>query len=316
MAIFGRQKRQPRTYWAELGFMVLGLLGLQPTLFMSLLQGTPEKVVNYAQQNGYSVSPQSLETFRDWTGSQITGLLPHSQQGPMNTQNGWAPVPVQARGTLPSTSYIPNSYMAPQPMMQPFTTQNGYSQQNGYTQQNVYSPAATYTQQPTAYGQAGGQYLQPSNGQLGFSQADNRYPNHFQNNSSMTGQTSANSYPPNQFQTAQHPAVGPQTGFGYNNQYSANPNVYGNGTYQGQGYNVPPSNQQPFYGGSTLNANANPYGAPGPNTLNNSHNSSNTWSRATPLSSPSSYSASQFNGSQANPGAWQRYQPANSPLYR
>ncbi len=346
MAIFGRQKRQPRTYWAELGFMILGLLGLQPTLFMSLLQGTPEKVANYAEQNGYSVSPQSLEAIRDWTTSHLTGLLPHSQQGPMSTPNGWAPVPVQASGGLPSTSYTPSGYLASQSMTQP------------YPMQNTYGTAAGYAQQPATYGQPN--YSQPGYGQSNFGQSNYgqfgnaqtgygqqpqygtnpanattngwnsqpmngvqnpnvRYQNAYQNT------YSANANPTNtfgnQYQTAQHPAVNPQTGYGYNSPY------------QTPGYNVPPSNQQPYYGGSTLNANANPYGAVGPNGATNSYNSNNTWSRATPLGSstgftgfgapsysqsysPTNYSASQFNGTQPNAGTWQRYQPSGSPLYR
>ncbi len=336
MAIFGRQKRQPRTYWAELGFMILGLLGLQPTLFMSLLQGTPEKVANYAEQNGYSVSPQSLEAIRDWTTSHLNGLLPHSQQGPMSTPNGWAPVPVQATGALPSTSYTPSGYLASQPMTQP------------YPMQNTYGTAAGYAQQPATYGQTGAGYGQPNYSQPGYSQPGYSQPNYGQSNYGQFGNAqagygqqpqygtnpantySANTYSANanptnsfgnQYQTAQHPAVNPQTGYGYNNPY------------QTPGYNVPSSNQQPYYGGSSLNANANPYGASGPAGATNSYNSNNTWSRATPLGSstggsgfgapsysqsypPANYSASQFNGTQPNAGTWQRYQSPGSPLYR
>lgn len=314
MAIFGRQKRQPRTYWAELGFMILGLLGLQPTLFMSLLQGTPEKVANYAEQNGYSVSPQSLEAFRDWTTSHLNGLLPHSQQGPMSTPNGWAPVPVQATGTLPSTSYTPNGYLASQPMTQP------------YPMQNAYGTPASYAPQPAAYGQTAAGYGQPLNAaQNPNVQYQNGYQNSYPNSSFPNNAYSTNAYPANSFanqnQTAQHSAINPQTGYGYNSPY------------QTQGYNVPPSNQQPYYGGSSLNANANPYGVPGPGGATNSYNSNNTWSRATPMGSstgvsgfgapsysqnysPSNYSASQFNGTQPNSGTWQRYQSPGSPLYR
>jgi hypothetical protein len=368
MAIFGRQKRQPRTYWAELGFMILGLLGLQPTLFMSLLQGTPEKVANYAEQNGYSVSPQSLEAIRDWTTSQLTGLLPHSQQGPISTPNGWAPVPVQGSGALPSTSYTPSGYLASQPMTQP------------YPMQNTYGTAAGYAQQPAAYGQTATGYGQPNYSQPGYGQSNygqsnygqfgnaqagygqqpqygtnpvnattngwnsqpmngvqnpnvryqNGYQNNYPNNSLPANTYSANTYSANatptnsfgnQYQTAQHPAVNPQTDYGYNSPY------------QTPGYTAPPSNQQPYYGGSSLNANANPYGVPGPSGATNSYNSNNTWSRATPLGSstgfsgsgapsysqsysPANYSASQFNGTQPNAGTWQRYQSPGSPLYR
>ena len=291
MAIFGRQKRQPRTYWAELGFMILGLLGLQPTLFMSLLQGTPEKVANYAEQNGYSVSPQSLEAIRDWTTSHLTGLLPHSQQGPMSTPNGWAPVPVQATGALPSTSYTPSGYLASQPMTQP------------YPMQNTYGTAAGYAQQPATYGQTAAGYGQPNYGQSNYGQ--------FGNAQAGYGQP---------LNAAQNPNVQYQNG--YQNSYP-NSSLPTN--------SVPSSNQQPYYGGSSLNA--NPYGAPGPGGATNSYNSNNTWSRATPLGSstgvsgygapsyyqsypPANYSASQFNGTQPNAGTWQRYQSPGSPLYR
>jgi hypothetical protein len=311
MAIFGRQKRQARTYWAELGFMILGLLGLQPTLFMSLLQGTPEKVANYAEQNGYSVSPQSLEAIRDWTTSHLTGLLPHSQQGPMSTPNGWAPVPVQATGALPSTSYTPSGYLASQPMTQP------------YPMQNTYGTAAGYAQQPATYGQTAAGYGQPNYSQPNYSQPGYGQPNYGQSN---YGQSNYG-----QFGNA-------QAGYGQPLNAAQNPNVQYQNGYQNSYPNsslptnsVPSSNQQPYYGGSSLNA--NPYGAPGPGGATNSYNSNNTWSRATPLGSstgvsgygapsysqsysPTNYSASQFNGIQPNAGTWQRYQPPGSPLYR
>ena len=301
MAIFGRQKRQARTYWAELGFMILGLLGLQPTLFMSLLQGTPEKVANYAEQNGYSVSPQSLEAIRDWTTSHLTGLLPHSQQGPMSTPNGWAPVPVQATGALPSTSYTPSGYLASQPMTQP------------YPMQNTYGTAAGYAQQPATYGQTAAGYGQPNYGQSNYGQS-----NYGQSNYGQFGNAQAGYGQP--LNAAQNPNVQYQNG--YQNSYP-NSSLPTN--------SVPSSNQQPYYGGSSLNA--NPYGAPGPGGATNSYNSNNTWSRATPLGSstgvsgygapsysqsypPANYSASQFNGTQPNAGTWQRYQSPGSPLYR
>ena len=306
MAIFGRQKRQARTYWAELGFMILGLLGLQPTLFMSLLQGTPEKVANYAEQNGYSVSPQSLEAIRDWTTSHLTGLLPHSQQGPMSTPNGWAPVPVQATGALPSTSYTPSGYLASQPMTQP------------YPMQNTYGTAAGYAQQPATYGQTAAGYGQPNYSQPGYSQPNYGQSNYGQSNYGQFGNAQAGYGQP--LNAAQNPNVQYQNG--YQNSYP-NSSLPTN--------SVPSSNQQPYYGGSSLNA--NPYGAPGPGGATNSYNSNNTWSRATPLGSstgvsgygapsysqsypPANYSASQFNGTQPNAGTWQRYQSPGSPLYR
>ena len=316
MAIFGRQKRQPRTYWAELGFMILGLLGLQPTLFMSLLQGTPEKVANYAEQNGYSVSPQSLEAIRDWTTSHLTGLLPHSQQGPMSTPNGWAPVPVQATGALPSTSYTPSGYLASQPMTQP------------YPMQNTYGTAAGYAQQPATYGQTAAGYGQPNYSQPGYSQPNYGQSNYGQSNYGQSNYGQSNY---GQFGNA-------QAGYGQPLNAAQNPNVQYQNGYQNSYPNsslptnsVPSSNQQPYYGGSSLNA--NPYGAPGPGGATNSYNSNNTWSRATPLGSstgvsgygapsysqsypPANYSASQFNGTQPNAGTWQRYQSPGSPLYR
>ena len=316
MAIFGRQKRQARTYWAELGFMILGLLGLQPTLFMSLLQGTPEKVANYAEQNGYSVSPQSLEAIRDWTTSHLTGLLPHSQQGPMSTPNGWAPVPVQATGALPSTSYTPSGYLASQPMTQP------------YPMQNTYGTAAGYAQQPATYGQTAAGYGQPNYSQPGYSQPNYGQSNYGQSNYGQSNYGQSNY---GQFGNA-------QAGYGQPLNAAQNPNVQYQNGYQNSYPNsslptnsVPSSNQQPYYGGSSLNA--NPYGAPGPGGATNSYNSNNTWSRATPLGSstgvsgygapsysqsypPANYSASQFNGTQPNAGTWQRYQSPGSPLYR
>ena len=219
----------------------------------------------------------------------------------MSTPNGWAPVPVQATGALPSTSYTPSGYLASQPMTQP------------YPMQNTYGTAAGYAQQPATYGQTAAGYGQPNYGQSNYGQS-----NYGQSNYGQFGNAQAGYGQP--LNAAQNPNVQYQNG--YQNSYP-NSSLPTN--------SVPSSNQQPYYGGSSLNA--NPYGAPGPGGATNSYNSNNTWSRATPLGSstgvsgygapsysqsypPANYSASQFNGTQPNAGTWQRYQSPGSPLYR
>jgi hypothetical protein len=359
MAIFTRQKRQPRTYWAELGFMVLGLLGLQPSLFLSLFQSAPAKVASYAEQNGYNVSAQSLEGYRDWATSQINGLLPHPSTSSYNNSNGWAPAPVNVNGTMPSTSYTPGAYLASNTTAQPYAQPHAYSTQP-YAQQQYTQPAFT---QP-AYGQpAYGQqapanynynynqpaYAQPlqSNGQYSNGQqySSNQYSNNQYPAASYTptpytpAQYTAAPYSTGQYQTAQHPAVYNQQAY-QNKAPQSNQGYNVTGGFNSQGYGAPTYNQQPTYGGATLNANAPTYATPNVNSFGS------TWNRASPLSTgygantnsngpslfgspsgfagynspsyaPTGYSAAQNNYGSSNLGTWQRYQPpGGSPLYR
>ncbi len=64
MAHFARQKRQSRFYWAELGFIALGLLGLQPGLFTHLIFGPPARPSSYDDSRYQAFSNQALSQFQ------------------------------------------------------------------------------------------------------------------------------------------------------------------------------------------------------------------------------------------------------------
>lgn len=335
MALFSRQKRQPRTYWAELGFLVLGLLGLQPNLFLSLLQSAPAKVASYAEQNGYPVSPQSLEAFRNWSASQLAGVAPQLQSNPSAVPGGWQQpnYPAPTTGGWHQPNQLTGGWHQPnQP--QPATT--GGSTTGGWHQSGYAQPAAGYGQ--STYGQAVSQYGQATNGQAYYGQqplqnpmspaalpasgwgnpasgawpaAQDRFQNNgnsYQTNASTTGPYSARWSGQEAYQA--YPQLSTTAPVGYGNQNQYNPQV---GATHQQGFGA--THQQGF----ALNANSNAMGVSNTNRMNNVTGSNGTWARATPLTNSGPLGNSNgSNGfdSQLNSGNWQRYQPAGSPLYR
>ena len=175
MAAFIRQKRQSRFYWAELGFMALGLLGLQPALFTNFLMGTQSKPA-YNDASYANPQLQSFEIYKDWAASQLASILTHGQAGPVNTGNGWLPQPVGTNGALPSTTFAPNNFV-PNQVAANYTHPSPYAQQQYTYPQQTY-PQQTYAQQPhsqsAAYGQ--GAYGSPTYGSPTYAQAPYNYP--------------------------------------------------------------------------------------------------------------------------------------------
>ncbi len=297
MAVFGRQKRQSRFYWAELGFMALGLLGLQPSLFTSLFTGFKAKTASYADQNYPSTQPQSLDFYRDWAAFQLASLMTQPQSGPISTPNGWAPAPVNGSQVLSSAYVQPGyaaphyssapsygssapSYGTPQYAAQNYPAQNYVPNQTNPVQFN--GPASSYPQnlaqpnyapQQQPYAQSAYSQMQPSsNGAYSptFSTAAN--PNN--QSAHMAQSTIANPY-------------------GYPNQ-ATNANGYGASSNGSQPQYLPNSSYSTGYGVPTAN-NANPYG----NGL-----------RTGTYSNPQSNTG-------VSSGTWQRYQaPTSSTYYR
>ena len=152
MAHYSRQKRQSRFYWAELGFMALGLLGLQPGLFTHLIFGSPSRPSSYDDSHYQAFSNQALsqiqelDHYRDWPQTYLAsyhptqqispGQFPHPSiyAQPQQLQYAQSMPPIAAAGWQNQATYLAQS-------------------NNGYTQPSVTAsgsqPTATYP--PSSY---------------------------------------------------------------------------------------------------------------------------------------------------------------------
>ena len=302
MAVFGRQKRQSRFYWAELGFMALGLLGLQPSLFTSLFTGVQSKPASYVDPNYTTAQP--LDLYRDWAASQLVSFVTNPHSGQVHTTNGWAPTPFNG-SQVPPTSYGQPGYAAPQyPPAQPYGTPQ-YAAQN-YPTQN-YAPSYTNP------GQLNGP---PNSNPQNFAQsnyAPQQQQPYAQPAYSQMQPSSNGAYSPT-FSTAANP----------NNQSAymaqsnaANPYVRPNQATHANGYGAYSNVSQPAYqpsGSYSTGYGVQGYGVP---TSNNANPYDNGVAAGTsPYASQPGTSNPQSNTGVSS-GTWQRYQaPTSSTYYR
>lgn len=160
MAHFARQKRQSRFYWAELGFMALGLLGLQPSLFTNLIMGSQTK------SNPFHSTPQNqpLDLYRDLSATHLASYYPTQLSYPTQPSiglpamvQGWPQYTPPTYGQNPPSgqpTYGQPTYgQLPQnPYSQPFQQLNAHSQtvptSGLYAQQNYSTPSAYNSQIP------------------------------------------------------------------------------------------------------------------------------------------------------------------------
>ncbi len=132
MAHFARQKRQSRFYWAELGFIALGLLGLQPGLFTYLIFGSPSRSSSF-DDSYYQVFPnqalnqiQVSDNSRDWPQTYLASYQP--------------------------VNAFPSSYAQPHQLL--YAEMPTYSGSAPYPQQQNYSPQSANYQQQLQYAQS------------------------------------------------------------------------------------------------------------------------------------------------------------------
>jgi len=279
MAYFARQKRQSKFYWAELGFMALGLLGLQPSLFTNLILGSPAKSISYKEPYYQAAIYQ-----------------------PFDGTNSY----------LPSTSYNQSAYHQPYnyvqqiPYTQPASAQPLYAQplyaqplyaQPLYAQQPVgsglsliaqpqnYLPQSAYYQQPqqfspSAYQVASGAW---ANQPAYLAQANTGY---------STPSAAAN-----------------------NNWLGAQPNLYGNNNSNYQPTTNYPSNLYPS--NTNSKASAYPYNALAPRSAQQQTFGNNTrYYNSGATNNTSTAQSYPYQSNSATSGSWQRYQAPGSPLYR
>ena len=171
MSNFPRQKRQARSYWAELGFLALGLFALQPSLLSNLLSGSQSN--SSFELGSRTMAPQNplAQNSQNWrVNSFDPNYAPPYQYAPMS---GHQNVPSQYIVGLqnPMNSVSPNNSSGQ--YYPAYTT----GQVNGQTQQ--LSPYYGF-QQPQA--------LQSSNGYAYGYQPE--YPN-----ARSSGNTPSNGWP-------------------------------------------------------------------------------------------------------------------------
>ncbi|MCY2985414.1 MAG: hypothetical protein NTY15_17440 [Planctomycetota bacterium] len=293
MAHFARQKRQTKTYWAELGFMALGLFGLQPGLFTSLL--TPSQTKFSAATDPYLSAYQSRPAsgYSEYPPTHNTSQLGAFTQQLLSTQAAYNPSYLlsndsQAYSSQPILSQAfpagQNAYQAtPQFSYNQPSAQTGFSQQSFGQQTNLQS----YPQsQNLAAQQNYQQYQQPV--QTTYQQNQIAWPN------------------PANYVAQAHSG------------YSAASS--GSGLYANNGVNYQPNSayQLSSYSG----ARNNPYSAYEPYPPQQSLFGNGTGSTAfnsNGYHTGSNYgttSAQNYPYQTANTGGWQRYLAPGSPLYR
>ena len=307
MAYFARQKRQSRFYWAELGFMALGLLGLQPSLFTNLLASAQSRTNSYAYAHYPTQQGQVSRGYENLPSHQFAWYLPAYSTIPSNPSNGWQPVnPQYPYAQQQLYSAPPQQYVT----TQPYSSAQPYSSSQPYVATSPY--AATYptiANQPNGGSPAYSAFQQPNNTPL-TPYLQNSYSQPF-----LTSNNGTSNFPTQQFYSAspsyaQHhdfqPARpsypnGSQNSVNYlaqaassNNGSVSQPNTY---------YSQPQTN---------LNSASYPYNAIAPRLTQNQLFENGASSNYNGSTSAQNY-LNQTNA--GNSSSFQRYR-APSPLYR
>ncbi len=190
MSQFPRQKRQARTYWAELGFLVLGLFALQPNLLRSLFSGTQINANSYADRPYYPVNQNYANSnSQSWQANSMGSMYLPAYQNPIYIgQQAW--VPQRTIGSLPPANS--NSSALLQAQYQPTPAMNQSYVPWDYNQAQQHSV-------PTGYG-----YQQPyQNAQPWANTARNDWQSQQSYDNQGTGRFSASTQTNGQWPT--HP---------------------------------------------------------------------------------------------------------------
>jgi hypothetical protein len=326
MAYFARQKRQTKTYWAELGFMALGLFGLQPGLFTSLLTPSHAKLSAFSEPYYATYQGRPPLAYSDYSNSSALAIA-SNLYGP-STGSWVQSQPNSASTFLPAISPLQPTYNLNQLGMyaqQPLYSQAAYNPSfllPNYSQpySNLPNLAQSVSSGQNPYQSTQLSYNQP-NSQAGYSQQSYGQPTYPQSYS-QSNLASQNSYP----QPAQPTYLQNQNAW----QNSAN---YIAQTFPGYSAASPGSGQYANNVGSYLpnsayrstsysGSRANPYNTYEPYPAQPSLFGSGTGSTA--YNANSYYTGSNYGSSSAqnypyqtaSSGGWQRYLAPSSPLYR
>ena len=93
MTYIPRQKRQARSYWAELGFLVMGLFALQPSLLTNLLPGPQNKHTQEMGSQYYPMQGRFQPNGQNWWSNSVDAAYrPLPMQTAMQGLNSnWQP---------------------------------------------------------------------------------------------------------------------------------------------------------------------------------------------------------------------------------
>lgn len=137
MAYFAGQKRQSRFYWAELGFMALGLLGLQPSLLTNLIASAQSRTNSNSDPRYLTQQGQAMRGYENFPSNQVASYLPAYTTVPPTPVFGWqqqvSPQQTNAQQLLYSAPQ--QLYNAPQ---QPYSTATQYSTTQPYSTSQAY----------------------------------------------------------------------------------------------------------------------------------------------------------------------------------
>ena len=294
MAHFSRQKRQSRFYWAELGFLTLGLLGLQPSLFTNLLAKSQSKLSSYqpAFHNQEFPYYPAFDSYRDWTNTQLSSYMPTQQTiGPENQNQRWFPSQTVTSALHP-TSYPQSAFLAgqfAQPSTYALSQQQLFAQQPGYAGTGLNPHYLGNAPQSTNY------HPQQQTTQSMQQAVSNAWQNHAASLAATSSGYANNGY------------TNPNAS-GYGNLSSSQPTNYGsnNGSYQ------PNAAYQPY-----SNIAANAYGGLAPSLaqqplFESGYNTNYRTGTAITGSAAQNY---PYMPNTTGSGAWRPYRPATS-IYR
>ncbi|XZE34790.1 hypothetical protein SH501x_000262 [Pirellulaceae bacterium SH501] len=168
MSITKTRKKNSRFYWAELGFLALGLVGLNPTLLTDLLIGATTPVPQSPPAQPFYGYPTSSPAYSPYGAFQPSAYAP----------NGWNGV----NQTNPPSAYFQQTgYGASQPTASTFSQPEIQLLASRVSEYLSNTASQWWNSQPGAQGSS--QDLRPSTAGLAPGYAPN-YPSYQQNNPS------------------------------------------------------------------------------------------------------------------------------------
>jgi hypothetical protein len=270
MSLLLRRKPKTRTYWVELGFLVLGVFGLKPDLLLGLFESPSATHPEAAIASDLVREAYRRATTPDTPAYTFLHSLPATLQSVANTypQNntGQYAYPNQ-NVAYQNGQYAPQAqYSYPLVASQPYTNpaySNQYSANNTQPNYNSTPSSNQNYAQGSAYTQS--QYPAQNYSNTAYQQNRTAYPNssgYAQNYQGPSQQYLSQQYPSQQYPSQQYPTQ----------QYpTQQPHAYSTQPYQQQSYQPPyPSiEHQGYNAGSGYNI------ASGYNANNSGYNGTN-----------------------------------------
>lgn len=144
MSTTRRRSKKPRFYWAELGFLLLGLIGLRPEIITELL---PTRNYNYAPYQSGQIQP--LTGYASYYQPQTAYQQPAYQQQTYQQPVSYSHSPLYAQ-PAPLLANSPQTY-APQSYHNPSYSNPTPSNPSYYTASTYQQPQSRIANLPTTY---------------------------------------------------------------------------------------------------------------------------------------------------------------------